>query len=196
MSETLKEVAVSNSVALAKRAGMSVSAFSQFVQGLGLLPSQIGLLVEMRETYQLSLNYVGKILRNGIALPYINAAYLLSKELPPLYDPNASRGRIASEFALPVEKACQLLARIYREDECDDEESIEATIRLLSEVADRCPQIQTWSTIIEVLVEVMDPLSTAIAERTGDLLDIPPPEKVEMMIVLIDELRLISDGRL
>jgi hypothetical protein len=198
VAELKKEKALvpSQIVELPESACMSVATFRTFVQIHDLSQGEVGMLVEMIEEHQLSVPYVGKLLNSGSELPHINAAYLLRNELGTLYDPNRGRGRVTSEFTLPVDKACQLLARMYRVEECDEDESVEAAARLLCEVADRCPQIDTWATVMESIIEVFDPLSLAIEERVGDLLDLPPIEKVEMMIAIIDELQLIEDRRL
>lgn len=190
-----RALVLSQGVALPESAGMSPPAFRTFVTIHKLSQSEVGLLVEMVEAHQLSVPYVGKLLGNGAKLPHIHAAYLLRNELGPLYNPDASTGRATSEFALPIEKACQFLERIYREGECDEEESVEAAVRLLCEVADRCPQVKTWSTVLEILDEALRPLSREIEERVGDLLDLPPYDKIEIMIALIDELELIDTGR-
>ncbi|MDP2654990.1 MAG: hypothetical protein Q8P17_00260 [bacterium] len=167
----------------------------EFVQKYELTKPEVTLLAEMIGTHQLSVPYVGGLLRNGIKLPYIHAAYVLRDEIPPLYDPNSSRGGRKSEFVLPIEKICRLLTRLYHQEEVDDDESIEAAIRLLHEVADRCPSIDTWSSVLDILLDqTLDTILQMIASREGDMLDLPPMEKVEAMIVVIDEFRII-DGR-
>lgn len=196
MTEIKKSQAVAlQSITLPATAGMKLPAFIEFVLKHNLAQPEVTLLVEMTVTHKLSVSYVGGLLRNGIKLPYIHAAYVLRDEIPPLYDSNTSRGGRKSEFPLPIEKICELMSRIYREDEVDEEESIEAAIRLLSEVADRCPQFDTWSSVLDVLIEALGPLLVAIERREGDMLDIPPPEKVEAMIRILDEQQLIADGR-
>lgn len=186
---------VPGNIALPASAGMQLTAFMEFVRKNELTQPEATLLAEMIGTHQLSVPYVGGLLRNGIKMPYIHAAYVLRDEIPPLYDPNSSRGGRKSEFVLPIEKICRLLTRLYHQEEVDDDESIEAAIRLLHEVADRCPSIDTWSSVLDILLDqTLDTILQMIASREGDMLDLPPMEKVEAMIVVIDEFKII-DGR-
>lgn len=194
MNAISKALIPSKDIALPASAGMQLTAFMEFVRKYELTQPEVTLLSEMIVDHQLSVPYVGGLLRNGIKLPYIHAAYVLRDEIPPLYDPNSSHGGRKSEFALPIEKICRLLTRLYHKEETDEDESIEAAIRLLHEVADRCPHIDTWSSVLEILLDNLDPLLETIASREGDMLDLPPMEKVEAMIVVIDELQII-DGR-
>lgn len=183
-------------IALPPSAGMELAAFIEFTQKHELTQPQTLLLAEMIGVHkQLSVSYVGKLLRNGTKLTYVHAAYMLRDAIPPLYDADKSQGTVKSEFTLPIEKICRLLSQIYRDDEVDEDESVEATIRLLSEVADRCPTMQTWSSVLDLLLDVLDPLLETIGNREGDMLDLPPNEKIEAMIAVIGELNLIEDGR-
>jgi hypothetical protein len=184
-----------NSVVLPETAGVTLPTFMNLVRKFELSRTQVGLFVEMIESHHVSVPYVGKLLGAGVSLPHVHAAYLLRDKLEPLYDPDNSVGSRTSEFGLPVDKACELMARMFGQEECEDDDSIEAAARLLSDIADRCPQIRTWSTILDVLNDVYTPLQRAIEARVGDLLDLPPSEKVEMMIGVIDELQLIVDRR-
>lgn len=184
-----------HSVVLPETAGVSLPTFMNLVRKFDLPRTEVGLFVEMIETHHVSVSYVGKLLGTGVSLPHVHAAYLLRDKLEPLYDPDNSRGSRTSEFEVPVDKACELMVRMFGKEECEDDDSIEAAARLLSDMADRCPQIRTWSSILDVLADVHKPLQTAIEARVGDLLDLPPDEKVEMMITVIDEEQLVADRR-
>lgn len=184
-----------HSIQLPETAGVSLPTFMTLVRKFDLSRTEVGLFVEMIEAHKVSVSYVGKLLGSGVSLPHVHAAYLLRDKLPPLYDPDTSVGNITSEFVLPVDKACELIARMFGTEECEDDDSIEAAARLLSDMADRCPQIRTWSSILDVLADVHSPLQKAIEARVGDLLDMPPDEKVELMLSIIDELHLVADRR-
>lgn len=198
MTEVKKNNAVAlQSVVLPETAGMSLPTFMNLVRKLDLSRTEVGLFVEMIETHHVSVSYVGKLLDAGVSLPHVHAAYVLRAELDPLYDPNTSRGSKTSEFQLPVDKGCELLTRLFSKEECDgDDDCIGAAARLLSEVAERCPPVQTWSTILDLLAEIHDPLQRALEARADNLLDLLPDEKVELMIGIIDELQLVSGRRL
>lgn len=195
MNEKKNPVAL-QSVVLPETAGVSLSTFMSLVQKLELSAPEVGLFVDMVEVHKLSVHYVGKLINSGVGLHYVHAAYLLRDKLGPLYDPNTSVGKVTSEFMLPVDKACELLTRIFSECECDDDEYVEAAARLLLDIADRCPQIVTWSSILDVLVDAHTHIERAIEAQGGSLLDQPPDEKIEMVISIIDELGLVPDRRL
>lgn len=192
----IKNTAVSlQDFALPATAGVSLPTFMNLVQRLQLSQTEMRIFIEMIETHKVSVPYVGKLLGSGISLPHVHAAYLLRDKLEPLYDPANSTGSRTSEFGVPVDKACEFFSRMFGEAECEDDDSIEAAARLLSDIADRCPQIQTWSSILDVLADAHIPLQKAMEARAGDLLDLPPNEKVELIIGIIDELQLVIDRR-
>lgn len=129
-------------------------------------------------------------------MSYIHAAYQLRDELGTLHNMDTSRGNATSDFTFPVEKGCEVLKRIYPENNDLDEESIEAVARLLCEVSDRYPQVITWSSISDIVMEALDPLMFAVEERVGDILDFPPSEMIDIWISLLDDINILADHRL
>jgi len=177
-------------------ARMSMETFNHFVVMHQLSQGEVGKLIELVETFKVSIPHVGKLLQNGFRMSQINAAYILRQEVGSLYDSDRSRGKMVAEFQLSVEKACQLLAKLYTDgDLADDDDSVEAAVRFLCEVADRCPQIETWSSIVDLIDEIFASLESEMKSRCCDLLDTPPLERVELMIEIVDELQLVVDHR-
>jgi len=136
--------------ALIERIGsQSVSVFHNVVQRYEI--DRESLLV-LRETHEVSIPYVGKLMQRGHSFVCIEYAYELRDELGALYNTNSSHGTILSEFYLSVENGAKLLELFFPDQEIDTE-CVCILAESLRDVAEEFRQILSWSGLAKAIVE-------------------------------------------